>query len=171
MKQKFFSVMAFTALLMSASCAKEDPAKPVDYSAPEKQATLQGKVLINENETLTPQKYSAKAGVTVIASVAYSQLNPGLGSGSFSATATTDSKGEFTLAVPATSSGVSVTLAVNDVQGSKTVTSPSGSAEVQQGKWSFAISSIYDLQSGQTKILPVIYGYFTQIKSAGDDVS
>lgn len=167
--------MAFTAILMSASCAKEDPAKPVNYSAPEKRATIQGRLLINENTTLTTQKYTAKAGITVIASVSYSDLNPNeYVPGSFSTTATTDSKGEFTLTVPATSSGVAVNFSVNDILGSRTVTVtlPSGTdgAEIQQGKWSFSIPTIYNLKSGQEIILSTVSGTFTHIQSAGDDV-
>ena len=171
MKQKFFSAMAFTAVLMSASCAKEDPAKPVDYSAPEKQATIQGKLLVNDNTTLAQQKYKAIAGITVIASVAYADLSAtGQGSGSFSTTATTNSSGEFTVAVPATSSGVMVSFAVNDIQGSRTVNSSSGTGtELQQGKWTFSISPM-SVKSGQKIILDTEVGLFTPIESAGDEV-
>ncbi|MDR0712043.1 MAG: hypothetical protein LBF67_06850 [Prevotellaceae bacterium] len=164
--------MALVAVLMSASCAKEDPAKPIDYSAPEKQATIKGKLLINDNTTLTTPKYSAISGVTIIASISYSSLSGDDAQGSFSTTATTDSKGDFTLTVPATSSGVTVNLVANDIQGSLTTTSTSGSGsgtEIQQGKWSFDLSSPSVL-SGQTVILSSVVGTFTQIKSAGDEV-
>ncbi|MDR3367318.1 MAG: hypothetical protein LBO71_10195 [Prevotellaceae bacterium] len=162
--------MALAAVLMSASCAKEDPAKPVDYSAPAKQATIKGKLLMNDNPTMSQPKYTAKAGITVIATVPYSELNSGSSSGAFSASTTTDSKGEFTLQVPATQAGVNVSFAVNDVEGSKTVNSAGGTGtETQQGKWSFGIPSA-TVKSGQSKILDAAFGSFTQIKSVGDEV-
>ncbi|MDR2813422.1 MAG: hypothetical protein LBB79_02015 [Prevotellaceae bacterium] len=178
MKKKIFSAMALTAVLMGASCAKEDPAKPVDYSAPEKQATVTGKLVINENLTLSPQKYTAKEGITVIASVRYSSLNPSSSSsGAFSTSTTTNSKGEFTLTVPATEAGVSVSFAVNDIEGSQTTSDtnkpklPGGGypTKVEQGKWSFDVPS-KNVQSGQKVILESVVGTFSQLDSAGDDV-
>jgi hypothetical protein len=169
MKRKIFSVMALAAVLMSASCAKEDPAKPVDYSAPEKQATIQGKLLVNTDQTLTEPKYSAISGITIIATVSYSELNPGSGSGAFSTSATTNSNGEFTLKVPSTPSGVTVSFAVNDVEGSRKVSEGNGT-KTEDGKWSFSISS-QSVKSGQSKILSSTIGTFTQIDKVGSAAS
>ena len=176
MKRIFFSAIVLAAALVSASCSKEeDPAKPVDYAAPEKQATIQGRLLVNNDQTVTEQKYSAMAGVLIIASVRYADLNPnGVGAGVFSTRVTTDSRGEFTLTVPATAGGVPVYLAISDVKGSRNeaVVSATGTKnEKKEGKWYFDPPANLYVQSGQTVILSAIVGDFAQIKSSGDRVN
>jgi hypothetical protein len=184
MKKNFLNMLALGAILVSASCSKEDPAKALDDSvytaAPEKQATIQGKLLVNSNTALTEQVYSALSGITVIATIPYSNLNSSASgsSGAFSTSTTTNSSGEFTLKVPATASGVPVTLTVNDKDGKQrqqTGTSPSGSPTSNEisGKWSFFINdySLLSVKSGQTIILESIKGQFTPIESAGDPIN
>lgn len=145
--------MALGAILISASCAKEDPATAVDFSAPEKQATIQGKLLVNSD--VSQQSYAGLSGVTVIATVPYSSLT-GVPSatGSFSANATTNSDGDFTLQVPATADGVQVSFAVSKTQSKQTL--PTGDVD---GIWSFSIGQ-QSVKTGQTLIIPAITGSF-----------
>ncbi|MDR1341649.1 MAG: hypothetical protein LBK18_00150 [Prevotellaceae bacterium] len=177
-------MLALGAIMVSASCAKEDPAKALDdsaYTAEGKSATIEGKLLVNNDiSILAPlqQKYAAIQGVTVIATISYSSLNPSSGgSGSYSTSTTTSSSGEFTLKVPATANGVSVTLTVNHTQGKQKRIIDYTSANVPitseiNGKWSFSINdySLLSVKSGQTIILESAIGNFTPIESAGDPV-
>jgi hypothetical protein len=163
MKRKIYTVLALAAILMSASCAKEDPAKPIDYSAPEKQATIQGKLLINTNETLPieNQRYSAISGITIKATVSYSSLSGNFSQrGGFTTTTTTNSQGEFTLQVPATEDGVSVSFTVNPKDGRKTVIAGYTSTNTpitkeQSGFWSFYIPQQNSVKPGQIIIIPL----------------
>lgn len=183
MKRKVFSVMALAAVLMSASCSKEDPAKPVDFSnvPAEKQATIQGKVLVNKNTTATTPVYAALQGVTVRASVTYSSLGVSGSTESYSTSTTTDSKGEFTLKVPATASGVPVTFNIDVIEGTQTqnvVNPTTGTPAPLDVKGYWTVSSFSEtVKAGQTIFVTnastqfgVIIGTFTQSKSAGDPV-
>lgn len=146
--------MALGAILLSASCAKEDPAKAVDFSAPEKQATIQGKLLVNSD--VSQQSYAGLSGVTVIATVPYSSLNSSVqNAGSFSASTETNSDGDFTLQVPATAAGVTVTLTVSETQSKQKL--PTGDVD---GIWSFSIPNQTNVKPGQTLIIPAITGSF-----------
>jgi hypothetical protein len=170
--------MALAAVMMSASCSKEDPAKPVDYSAPEKQATIQGTLLINQNLTAATQTYSGAQGVTVIASVPYAQLGNPSATGSFSTTVTTGSDGKFTLHVPADEDGANVSIVINDKEGTRTEYDysqpplPQGGQPTvaKAGIWKFNIGS-QDVKSGQAIILPATIGSFTLEKKAGSPVN
>jgi hypothetical protein len=177
MKTKIFSVMTLVAVMVGASCAKEDPAKPVDYSAPEKQATIQGTLLIVQNLTAATLTYSAAQEVTVIASVSYSQLGNPSAAGAFSTSVTTGSDGKFTLQVPADEDGASVSIVVNDREGtrmeydySRPLSQGDYATVSKAGIWMFNINSQM-VKSGQAVIIPAAIGSFYEDKKAGGPVS
>ncbi|MDR3183797.1 MAG: hypothetical protein LBT49_00105 [Prevotellaceae bacterium] len=175
MKRKIFSILALAAVLMSASCAEEDPAKPVDYSAPELQATIQGKLLIIADTTENPKAYSALEGVVITASVDYSELSSSaITSGAFLTTATTDKDGVFTLTVPATASGVTVKIGANGKwmkEGQRQHDANEKRVWVE-GIWSFPDlgPDITSVTSGKVIYLSTVIGEFTTNINAGDDV-
>ncbi|MDR1417228.1 MAG: hypothetical protein LBJ57_07425 [Prevotellaceae bacterium] len=172
MKKKYLlSMLAFGAILISASCTKEDPAKPIDPSsytaAAEKQATISGKLLIvsNISESQASWIYSALPGITIMATVSYSSLGFDDMEGAFAVSTQTNSNGEFTLKVPATTSGVRVSLTVNDTKG--TQRQSIGAAGMISGKWSFSFSD-QSVRSGQEVIIPAVSGTFQKDSSVGD---
>jgi hypothetical protein len=188
MKSKLLNVLALAAVLMSVSCSEDDPAKPVDFSAPEKQATIQGQLLINADLTLDDEVYSAApAGTTIRAVVAYNDLGS-TASGSYTTTATVDSKGVFELKVPASDGGVTVSLTVNDIKGKQkdftgetddqgiTLVDSQGKALTaeENGVWSFSFSAVASklngVVSGQVVILPSVVGTFAEEVSVGSPV-
>jgi hypothetical protein len=174
MKKNIFSVLALAAVVISASCAKnEDPAQPVDYTAPEMQATIQGKLLIIPDTTAPVENrwYSALSDVTIIASVSYASLSgDNNAKGAFSTTAKTNEKGEYSLTIPATASGVDVEFAVNDKEGTqKQFTDISITGDVL-GIWSFTIPPQSDVKAGQVVIIPARAGTFTADKRVNDKV-
>ncbi|MDR1416850.1 MAG: hypothetical protein LBJ57_05480 [Prevotellaceae bacterium] len=171
MKRIFFNVLAFAAVLtFGASCTKEDPAKPLTYDAPERQATIYGTLLVNDDLTAAKQKYTGAAGVAIIATISYSDLSSGAGatSGAISRATTTNSKGEFAIQVPATEAGVSVSFTVNDLKGKRTETVGGSSKEVA-GTWRFSIAD-QRVKIDQEKISDTVVGVFTPSKSSGDEV-
>jgi hypothetical protein len=172
MNRIVFYVLALAAVLMSASCAKdEDPAKPIDYLVPEKQATIHGTLLVNIDTTQVPQKYSApEEKVTIIANISYADLSSDGGQkGAYSVPATTDEKtGAFILTVPATEDTVSVSIVANDIRGTQTQKDQNGSTVSVSGIWSWTFNGLpLKIISGQVVILPAIEGQFTPDKKAG----
>lgn len=173
MKKHLFTVMALAATLTLGltSCTKEDPASPLVIDM-QKTATVEGTLLVNPDITKAPadQKYDALKDVQIVAYVKYSTLNPNASTGSYTVKATyTSSTGKFSVVVPATEDGVTVTFAVSDVAGEqKQVVGPDNVTIV--GTWSFNIPS-QSLKAGQKKVIPFVAGSFAPGKESGSKVN
>lgn len=119
LKNVFVTAMLAVGLLFS-SCAKEDPAIPLNVNM-DQTATIHGKILVNKNEAATTQTWSAPDDFNVIATVPYSSLNSSaigdyvIPSENISYN---KSAGEFTIKAPVGIEGSNVTVKFSDFKGS-----------------------------------------------------
>ena len=123
MKKQIYSVLAIVALFIGLiACVKEDPSSPlvIDTAAT---AWVKGYVSYQPDLTVTPSdRYPAASDVTITATVTYASASSYAQTGSFAVTATYDVQtGLYTVAVPATNSGTSVTIAFSSFTGSQKV--------------------------------------------------
>jgi hypothetical protein len=175
MKKTIFSVMALTAIVIgSASCAKEDPAQPLNqYSSlnNENSATVSGILLVNPDETkaYADQKYAALANAKIKVTVSNADLYGGAASGDWASFVTTDLKGEFTVNIPATVGGVTVSFAVSDTKGSQKRRVGADEKTVD-GYWTFHTFN-ESVQSGMTYIHAKEVGSFNILVGDGSLVS
>jgi hypothetical protein len=164
------------SLAFVASCIKdEDPAEPIDYSAPEKQATIRGTLLTYDDNGVQNAQYVAASSVTIIASVSYSSLSGNSNNnGAYTTSVITNNNGEFTVNVPATEDGVPVDFVVNDKKGTQwQITYDANNDPVKtsvSGVWRFRINYNYLVYSGQEIIIPQssIFVDFSEDVKAGD---
>ncbi len=103
---------------MGLTSCTEDPATPMNVDMSEgKTANISGVLLANTDltEDADDQNFTG-VKTKIIVTVSYSELFNG-GNGSWSTAIESDSKGMFSVTVPATAAGVNVSFAVNDVKG------------------------------------------------------
>ena len=122
MKKQIHFVLAIAVALVVGltACVKEDPSSPlvIDTTAT---AWVKGYVSYHPDLTVTPSaRYPSASDVTITATVTYASASSYAQSGSFVVTATYDvNTGLYTVAVPATNSGTSVTIAFSSFSGSQ----------------------------------------------------
>ena len=143
----FFAAAAIGLPLMLSSCAKEDPAKPLEVNL-SKTGTFKTTILAVTNTTVTPQTYAA-APITkenIVATVLLRQLNPGLGASNTSTYLVPNSDidynastGVLEIKVPTVDAGVTLTVSIISASGRRMQGSPA--AEVV-GIWSYGGSAI-----------------------------
>src|SRR5690606_38067357 len=96
------------------SCKKEDPAKALEINQ-EQTATINGKILINTNESDSLPKWSAAQNVQIIASVPYAELNSGAtGTYMIKDVNYNAATGEFTIKAPVSANGSSINVKFAD---------------------------------------------------------
>ena len=120
MKKQLFSILAMAVLALGlTSCAKDDPATVVEIDHT-RTATVQGKILVNTDETITPARWSAPSSVNFIATLPYSSLHSGA-SGTYvipqENISYNSSTGEFTITAPVGYNGSAVTVKFEDFKG------------------------------------------------------
>jgi len=173
--KKFLYFFCATAMVLSlglSSCVKEDPARPLEVDL-SKTATVQGRILFNTDLTLTEPVLTAPsaANVTITARINYSSIvNGGSGVHIIQNITYNASTGDFTIQVPVSEWGGTVTISINDFTGTQrqqdfSVTPTS--TIVRNGRWSGTISSPF-VAAGETVILPTTVLGFTRLDGVGD---
>ncbi|MDR0713569.1 MAG: hypothetical protein LBF89_04830 [Bacteroidales bacterium] len=150
---KRLSFLAVTAIVVTigfSSCSNDDPAQPlnVDWN---QTATVYGKVLIVDDFTNTPRKWTTADKVNIVATVAYSSLNP-QASGTYQIPSDkityTPSTGEVQVVAPVGRNGTQVNLKLLNFKGS--VKLSGGTIDVI---WQGSTRTVYDLYPGDVAYL------------------
>lgn len=120
---RFISVALLSCGVAFTACNNNDPAEPLTYNSAQT-ATIKGKVLVNADETATPEVWSAApAGIVIEASIPNSSIYGNQAAGEYRArvgyNATT---GEYSATVPVGYNGSPVTITVKDFLGTVKVT-------------------------------------------------
>lgn len=117
LKNVFVTALLATGLFIS-SCSTEDPATPLNVNM-NQTATVCGKILINRNETVSPQIWSAPENISIMATVPYSSLNSSA-TGTYViplSNITYKPSGEFEIKAPVGIEGSTITVKFFDFKG------------------------------------------------------
>jgi hypothetical protein len=119
MKKNLLILAAAFGCVAWTACSNEDPAEPLTHNAYQT-ATIQGKVLLNSDETLTDPKWSAPANLTVVAEVSNASITGQYAAqGDYRVEAVCNpSSGEYSVEVPVSNTGSQVRIIVNNFPGS-----------------------------------------------------
>lgn len=167
MKKIFsFVAVALTAVSLSLVSCKEDPATGLAVNMSEgKTATIVGTLLVNPNLNVATQTYKG-VETDILVSVPYSEIfSDATATGSWSTIVKSDSKGEFTVTVPASVSGVNVSFTASDVKGEQV----NAAGKTIKGVWKFSISG-ESVKSGKSVVKEQTIGRFTALKEDGSEV-
>jgi hypothetical protein len=118
MKKNLLILAAAFGCVALTACNNDDPAEALTYDAYQT-ATIQGKVLVNSDETLTDPKWSAPTNLTVVAEVSNASIT-----GQYQATGDyrveavcNTSTGEYSVEIPVSNTGSQVRITVKDFPG------------------------------------------------------
>lgn len=166
-KVSILASIALSGLLIGfTSCKKEDPAVALEVNQ-EQAATIQGKILINTNESDTLPKWSAAPNVQIVATVPYYQLNSNA-SGTYiiKDVVYNPTTGEFSIKAPVGANGSSVDVKFNDFKTTVIVPEWVDTSYVDKTIrviWQGQSTSTPDLMPGEVYTLPT-----WQLNGAGD---
>lgn len=176
MKKQLFSILAVTTALVLGltSCAKEDTASNLEVDL-SRTATIQGKILVNTDETAVNPRWSAPSTVSLIATVPYSSLNA-QASGTYvipkENISYESSTGIFTIKAPVSVQGTVVTVKFEDFKGE--VRQPDGTGtKTVKVIWKSQTRASVTVYPGETYNLTYWqlngFGYIKDTNS-GDDI-
>lgn len=166
--RKFFSfvAVALTVVSLSLVSCKEDPATALTVNmSEEKTATISGTLLVNPNLSVGTPTYKGME-TQILVSVPYSDIFEDVNAkGSWSTIISSNSRGEFTVTVPASVSGVKVSFTASDVKGEQI----NATGKSIKGVWKFNIAD-ETVKSGKKVVKEQVIGRFTALKEDGSEV-
>lgn len=175
MRKHLLSILAVVMVLGLTSCGKEDTATDLNVDL-NRVATVQGKILINTDETISPARWSAPTSVKLIATVPYSSLNSGA-SGTYvipQENINYGSDGTFTITAPVGVEGTAVTVKFEDFKGEVRVADGTGSKSIKViWKSQTTVSSrLFPDETGNLSNWELNgAGYYQKDVNSGDDIN
>jgi len=175
-KVSILSAIVLSSLVIGVtSCKKEDPAKALKVNL-EQTATVNGKILINANESDSLPKWSAPQNVQILASVPYNQLNSNAyGNYTINSVNYNPATGEFTVVAPVGVNGSSIDIKIVDFKG--TVITPVWVDTAYVNKtinvlWNGTSGNTPYLVPGEVYTLPTfeLDGDYSVLPSVGDEI-
>lgn len=166
-KVSILASIALGGLLIGfTSCKKEDPAVALEINE-EQSATINGKILINTNESDTLPKWSAAPNVQIIATVPFYQLNSNAsGTYNINNIAYNPLTGEFAIKAPVGANGTQVNVKFADFKTTVIVPEWVDTANVDKTIkviWQGQSTNTPELAPGEVYTLPT-----WQLSGAGD---
>lgn len=161
-----FVAVALTAVSLSLVSCKEDPATAMTVNmSEEKTATISGTLLVNPNLNVGTQIYKGME-TQILVSVPYSEIfEDGKAKGSWSTVISSNNRGEFSVTVPASVKGVTVSFTASDVKGEQV----DRAGKSIKGVWKFNIAD-ETVKSGKKVVKEQVVGRFTALKEDGSEV-
>ncbi len=176
-KASILALVALGGLAASvSSCKKEDPAKALEVNLSQT-ATVNGKILVNADESDSIPKWSAPTNLSVIATVPFNQLNPASAHGVYNVTNVNydATSGEFTVVAPVGANGTDINIAINDFAGQVRIPKMVDTvmtSEVINVLWNGTTLHASNVLPGESRTLPTIElnGAYIRNASVGEEL-